>query len=160
MHARAMAAAPPPIPSKARDPLAAALLAAELSDPFPFEKLPTAVLRELFDGMSGLRISVPYATINLLERLIEDSRAEIRAGVARSLPWFADLYPERVERQLTPLASDDSRKVRNAVAEALADLIESSAAPWSLIARWERLPERARDVLKNARKSLPPPLGT
>jgi hypothetical protein len=159
MQARA-AALPPPIPAKARDPLAAALLAAELSEPFPFDKLPTASLRELFDGMSGLRISVPFATMNLLERLSEDLRAEVRAGVARSLPWFADLYPERAEKLLMPLANDAARKVRSSVAESLADLLESSTAPWSLIARWERLSERARDVLKTARKSLPPPLGT
>lgn len=158
MHASA--ALPPPIPARARDPLAAALLAAELCEPFAFASLSLPVLRELFDGMSGLRVSVPYATMNLLDKLREDQRAEVRAGVARSLPWFADLYGERVEKLLMALAVDASRKVRTAVSEALADLIESSTAPWTLIARWERLPERARDVLKTARKSLPPPYGT
>jgi hypothetical protein len=150
---------PPPIPVRARDPLASALLAAEMGEPFDFRALSTPSVRELFDAVSVLRVSVPYATLHLLEKLADDFRADVRAGVAKSLPWFADVYADRVERLLVPLASDESRKVRGSAVEALADLLESTHAPWTLIARWERLPERARDVLKAARKSLPPPLG-
>jgi len=160
MQLRGALPPPIPVPARLRDPLAVALLAAELAEPFPWHELSRSTLSELFDGMAGLRVCVPYATLELLGQLTVDPRADVRAGVARSLPWFADLYPERAEKMLLPLASDSSRRVRASVAESLADLIEASSAPWTLIARWDRQPERTREVLRSARKRLPPPLGT
>jgi hypothetical protein len=138
------------------DLLATALLAAELGEPFRYDQLSTSAIQELFESIGGLRASVPFATLGLLAHLALDERAEVRARVARALPFLADRYPERVERLLIPLACDVTRPVRAAAAQALAALIEASTAPRSLIERWERLPERARDVLSNAFKRLPP----
>ncbi len=140
------------------DVLAEALLAAELGQPFASE-LPPEALRELFSSMSELHVSVPYATLKLLSRLATDGRADVRAATARALGWFVDAYPDRVEELLLLLACDERRKVRAAAAESLADLIPRANDPWSLIETWNEHPDRAREVLKAARRSLPPPLG-
>ena len=36
---------------------------------------------------------------------------------------------------------------------------DGSSDPWELIETWNSHPDRAREVLKAARRSLPPPLG-
>jgi HEAT repeat protein len=141
------------------DDLADALLAAELGEPGDTGALGSAVLDELFDSMTDLHVSVPYATLRLLGRLASDGRADVRARAARALGWFVDAYPRRVEELLLPLACDSSRKVRTAAAEALADLIPVATDPWKLMEEWEAHPDRARAVLQVARRSLPPPLG-
>ena len=141
------------------DTLAAALLAAELGEPFDAQRLPVEALQELFSSLSELHVSVPYATLKLLSRLANDGRVDVRAQAARALGWFVDHYPERVEELLLLLACDSSRKVRAAAAESLADLIPRANDPWELIEHGNAHPDRAREVLKTARRSLPPPLG-
>jgi hypothetical protein len=91
--------------------------------------------------------------------LANDGRVDVRAETARALGWFVDAYPERVEEMLLVLACDTSRKVRAAAAESLADLIPRANDPWELIETWQNHPDRARQVLETARRSLPPPLG-
>jgi hypothetical protein len=147
-------AVPPKPPTGGSDPLSAALLAAELGEPFAYDRLTLAVVSELFDSMAELRISVPYATLNLLGHLAQDLRAEVREGVAQALAWLVDLYPDRVEQLLRKLALDGAREVRTAVAEPLADLLVSSPAPRDVVARWSRLPDLGRDVLAAARRAL------
>lgn len=142
-----------------RDVLAMALLAAELDEPFDTTRLPPDALRELFDCMAELRVSVPFATIKLLARLGADPRVEVRAQAARALGWLVERYPDRVEALLLVLSCDASRKVRAAAAESLADLIPVVDDPVQMIAEWEAHPDRARDTLQQARRSLPPPLG-
>jgi len=143
----------------AEDQLAAALLAAELGEPFDAQRLTLEALRELFSSLEDLHVSVPYATLKLLSRLANDGRVDVRAQTARALGWFVDAYPARVEELLLVLACDTSRKVRAAAAESLADLIPRANDPWELIESWNGHPDRAREVLKAARRSLPPPLG-
>jgi hypothetical protein len=145
--------------STSDDALAAALLAAELGEPFDTQRLPSSALRELYSSLSELHVSVPYATLKLLSRLANDGRVEVRAQTARALGWFVDAYADRVEELLLVLACDSSRKVRAAAAESLADLIPRANDPWELIEQWNSHPDRAREVLKAARRSLPPPLG-
>jgi hypothetical protein len=144
----------------ANDPLAAALCTAELGEPFDLDHASTELLRELFAAVPKLRVCVPFATLRLLARLAGDPRAEVRLGVARAMPWFAELYAERVEELLLPLACDSNSKVRAATVGALADLLELSADPWPIVERWQWHPDRARDVLARARALLPSPLGT
>jgi hypothetical protein len=141
------------------DVLAAALLAAELGEAYDTQRLPTEVLRELFTSMDELHVSVPYATLKLLSRLANDGRVDVRAHTARAIGWFVDAYPKRVDELLLLLACDTSRKVRAAAAESLADLIPRANDPWEIIEAWNTHPDRAREVLKAARRSLPPPLG-
>ncbi|HEY2743810.1 MAG TPA: HEAT repeat domain-containing protein [Polyangia bacterium] len=141
------------------DALAAALLAAELGEPHLASRLSSDVLRELFSSVPELHLSVPYATLKLLARLACDGRTEVRAQTARALGWFVDAYPDRIEELLLLLACDSSRKVRAAAAESLADLIPRANDPWELIEQWNTHPDRAREVLEVARRSLPPPLG-
>lgn len=145
--------------STMEDPLAAALLAAELGDGFDAQRLSSDALGELFSSMGELKISVPYATLRLLGRLASDGRVDVRAQTARAIGWFVDTHPERVEELLLLLACDYSRKVRAAAAESLADLIPRANDPWELIETWSGHPDRARQVLEAARRSLPPPLG-
>src|SRR5579859_1979258 len=114
MHASADASLP-----AQTDWLAQALLAAELGEPLDLANAPAALPFELFTAVPELRISVPWAALQLLSRYAGDERVEVRAGVARTLPWFADLYPGAVEAQLLPLARDSAPKVRAAVAQAL-----------------------------------------
>jgi hypothetical protein len=141
------------------DELCAALLAAELGEPGPTDSLRGPVLAELFSSVADLHVSIPYATMKLLARLCSDHRTEVRAQAARALGWFVDAYPQRVEELLLLLACDGSRKVRAAAAESLADLIPRANDPWELIEHWNEHPDRAREVLQAARRSLPPPLG-
>jgi hypothetical protein len=146
---------PPKPPSNGKpDPLAAALLAAELGESFAYDRLPMTSINELFASLSELRVSVPFATLNLLGHLASDLRADVRAAVAQGLPWFVDLYPDRTEQLLARLAVDGARKVRTAVSEALADLLEWSPTPADLVARWSTFPDRAREVLEAARRLL------
>ena len=145
--------------STSEDPLAAALLAAELGEAFDTQRLPSEALRELFSSMTELHVSIPYATLRLLARLANDGRVDVRTQTARALGWLVDAYPDRVEELLLLLACDSSRKVRAAAAESLADLIPRSNDPWEIIETWSEHPDRAREVLKAARRSLPPPLG-
>jgi hypothetical protein len=141
------------------DPLAAALLASELGDAYDTQRLPSEALRELYASMGELHVSVPYATLKLLSRLANDGRVDVRAETARALGRFVESHPERVEELLLLLACDSSRRVRAAAAEALANLIPSSNDPWEIIEHWQSHPDRARQVLETARRSLPPPLG-
>jgi hypothetical protein len=142
------------------DPLATALCAAELGEPFDLEHAPPSLTRELFQAVPKLRVCVPFATMRLLARLAADDRAEVRLGVTRALPWFAELYPSRVEELLLLLACDANAKVRAATVETLADLLELSDDAWPIVERWQWHPDRARDVLARARAMLPPPVGT
>lgn len=146
-----------PAPSGVAERLADALYAAELGEPCDLGD--PALVRELFRAMPQLRVTVPYAALRLVERLTGDLRAEVRLDAARALPWFTDLYPDRVERVLWALAGDSSRRVRAACAVALGDLLESVVDPWAVIRRWERQPKRAREVLGRARRRLRPPVG-
>jgi HEAT repeat protein len=146
--------------SSTEDALAAALLAAELGEPYDPKRLTDAALRELFTSIQELRVSVPYATLKLLARLASDSRPDVRVNTARSLGWFVDAYCQRVEELLLLLSCDSSRKVRAAASESLADLLPVANDPWQLIESWNQHPDRAREVLRAARRSLPPPLGT
>lgn len=141
------------------DVLAAALLAAELGEAFETQRLPTEALRELFSSMTELHVSVPFAALKLLSRLANDGRVDVRTETARAVGWFVDSYPRRVEELLLLLACDSSRKVRAAAAESLAHLIPRANDPWAIIETWNGHPDRAREVLKTARRSLPPPLG-
>jgi hypothetical protein len=141
------------------DVLAEAILAAELGEPCDPTRLSPEALRELFDAIGELRVAVPYATLRLLGRLGSDPRVEVRSRVARALGWFVEPYPEDVERLLLLLACDTSRKVRRAAAESLADLLPAVDNPWKLIESWDAHPDRAREALEAARRSLPPPLG-
>jgi HEAT repeats len=145
--------------SSTTDSLAAALLAAELGEPYDTPRMPNEALRELFTSMNELHVSVPCATVKLLSRLANDGRVEVRAHTARALGWLVDAYPQRVDELLLLLACDTSRKVRAAAAESLADLIPSANDPWEIIEAWNTHPDRARRVLEAARRSLPPPLG-
>jgi hypothetical protein len=144
----------------APDWLAAALCAAELGEPFDLDAAPPRLAQELFAAAPELRVSVPYAALRLLSRFATDARADVRAGVARALPWFAELYPSAVEQQLLLLACDSAHKVRDATAYALADLIETADDPEALVERWQGHPNRARDVLARARARLLSPLRT
>ncbi len=141
------------------DAVAEALLAAELGHTCDTESLSLEALSELFSAIGELRLSVPYATLKLLSRLSSDGRADVRAQTARALGWFVDQYPERIEELLLVLACDSRRRVRAASAESLADLIPCANDPWELIEEWSSHPDRARAVLRAARRSLPPPLG-
>ena len=145
--------------SPSADPLVAALVAAELGEGFDTQRLSSEALGELFSSVAALHVSVPYATLRLLSRLCHDERADVRAEAARALGWFVGSHPERVEELLLVLACDGSRRVRAAAAESLADLIPRSNDPWELIEHWSGHPDRARQVLAAARRSLPPPLG-
>lgn len=142
------------------DWLAAALCAAELGEPFDLGAAPRSLAFDLLAAIPELRVSVPYATLRLLSRFATDDRTDVRAGVARGLPWFAELYPERVEQELLLLACDSAHKVRVATAEGLADLIESSDDPESIVARFASNTDRTREVLQRARALLPPRLRT
>jgi hypothetical protein len=145
---------PPP------DLLTAALCAAELGEPFDFTRVAPDELREFFAAVPSLRVTVPFATLRLLSRLGNDERKEVRAATARALGAFVDWHPPRVEELLLPLACDPSGRVRHAAAETLARLISASADPWQVIETWQAHPDRARAALKEARRSLPHPLGT
>jgi hypothetical protein len=94
-----------------------------------------------------------------LSRLCNDARVEVRCATARALATFVECYPHRVEELLLLLACDSSRKVRHAAADTLAKLIPAVNDPWQLIETWQNHPDRAVDVLKDARRSLPHPLG-
>jgi hypothetical protein len=141
------------------DSLAESLIAAELGEPHETAQLDEGALRELFTSIGELHQSIPFAALKLFARLAADPRAEVRARTARALGWFVDLYAKWVEELLLLLACDSSRKVRNAAAESLADLIPAANDPWALIETWNAHPDRAREVLQAARRSLPPPLG-
>ncbi len=69
-----------------RDPIAEALVAAELCEAFDSASLPLAALREFFEAVPVLRESVPVATQRLLVRLRHDRRAEVRTAAARAMP--------------------------------------------------------------------------
>lgn len=151
-----------PLLARKKDPtdvLAGALLAAELGEPTDTARLSADVLRELFESIAELRVAVPYATIKLLSRLASDGRVEVRAQTARALGWFAEIYPDRVEELLLVLSCDASRKVRHAAAESLADLLPVVDDPLQMLEEWQAHPDRARETLQLARRSLPPPLG-
>lgn len=147
--------APPP-----PDLLTAALCAAELGEPFDFARVTPEQLREFFAAVPSLRVTVPFATLRLLSRLSHDDRVEVRIETARALGVFVDWHAPRVEEVLLPLACDPSRRVRHATAETLARLLTANADPWRVIETWQEYPDRAREVLKEARRSLPHPLGT
>jgi hypothetical protein len=139
--------------------LSAALCAAELGEPFDFARVPGDEFREFFAAVPSLRVSVPFATLRLLSRLCNDPRVDVRVATARALQAFVDCYPRRVEELLLLIGCDSSRKVRAAAAETMAKLLPTVEDPWQLIEAWQEHPDRARDVLKEARKQLPAPLG-
>jgi hypothetical protein len=101
------------------DLMAAALCAAELNEPFDLAQTPSVMFAELFLAVHRLRELVPYATVRLLTRLGNDPRDELRAGTARALGDFVDIYPARVEKLLLSLACDPSGPVRAAAAGTL-----------------------------------------
>jgi hypothetical protein len=140
-------------PIRGTDPLAAALYAAELGQPV---ELSPALVKQLFQAIPQLRVSVPYATLCVLWQLATDPKPAIRANVARALPWFAEVYADRAEALLLPLADDDARQVRLAAVDSLVDFLESTADRNALIARWQRYSGRTREVLERARQRLPP----
>jgi hypothetical protein len=132
-----------------RDPLSAALLAAELNEPFDLTQTPPVVFAELFASVKALRASVPFATFRLLSRLASDTRDLLREGAARALTGFTEIYPARVEETLLILACDSSRRVRTAAAETLARLLP--LVP-DIADRWRWHPDRAVAVLDRARR--------
>lgn len=136
------------------DPLASALVAAELEAPLDFARFPPSFLRELFQSAPQLSERVPYAAIRLLGRVASACGPEIRIEVARALRYFGGRYRETVEAVLVSLALDGQKKVRTAAAHALAHLLLTSHDPRAVVARWQRLPERARDALAQARALL------
>jgi hypothetical protein len=140
--------------------VSAALCAAELGESFDLARVPRAQVAEFFAAVPSLRRTVPFATLRLLARLGHDDRVDLRAATARALAAFVDWYPSAVEGLLLPLACDPRRQVRHASAETLAQLLLGHADPARLIEIWQAHPDRARDVLAQARRSLPPPLGT
>jgi hypothetical protein len=136
----------------APDPLVVALYAAEVGEPYDIGRAPSELWRGLFDAVPKLRRTVPFATFRLLGRLITDARWEVRAGVAQALPWFAEVYPDRIEELLLPLACDPSRRVRTAAAEALAVILRGCANAETIMSRWQtQHPDRAREVMERAR---------
>jgi hypothetical protein len=137
----------------ADDPLSCALVAAEIGEPFDLARAPS-LIDELLAAVPALRACVPYATVRLVARLARDERADVRARVARALPCFVDLYPQRVDELLLELACDPARRVRAATANALAEVLLTCRAPDALVERWESYPDRARDVLARARRAL------
>jgi hypothetical protein len=139
---------------ESRDFVAAALCAAELNEPFDLAHAPTIAFVELFFAVQHLRNVVPYATFRLLTRLSSDERDELRVGVARALGHFVNIYPEKMEDLLLPLACDPARRVRAAAVEALSLLLLDSPHPEEIVERWRWYPDRAVDVLERARKSL------
>ncbi|HEX4513317.1 MAG TPA: hypothetical protein VH054_07265 [Polyangiaceae bacterium] len=137
-----------------------ALCAAEFGEPFDLARLPAQALRNLFEAVPQLAVSVPFATERLLARLAADGRVEVRVEAAKNLASFVELYPERVEELLLLLSCDPNRRVRHAASETLAVLLPRTPDPWRLIETWENEhPDRAREALRNARRSLPPPFG-
>src|SRR4051794_385901 len=60
------------------DTVAAALLAAELNEPFDLVHAPPFAFAELFGNVRQLSALVPFATFRLLARLSCDDRDEIR----------------------------------------------------------------------------------
>jgi hypothetical protein len=142
------------------EPLIEALCAAELGEPCDLSRIPSDALHELFAQAPRLRRSVPFAAVRLLGRLATDGRADVRADVAHALAWFVEAYPDRIEELLLLLACDPSRKVRHAAAVTLAHLLPRVSNPGRMIATWENEhPDRARETMATARRSLPPPLG-
>ena len=141
--------------ARGEDRLASALCAAELGEPLDGDGDEASLAAELVSGIARLRATVPFATLCLLARLTPSRSVEVRAQVARALPWLADLYPERVEELLALLACDASRLVRAAVSTALAEVLLLVRDPRSLIERWEKTPPRAREALRSARRRLP-----
>ena len=147
-------ALPAPVPALTRpDALALALCAAELNEPFDLVHTPASALAELFGAVGQLRAIVPFATVRLLARLSSDERDEIRVGVARGLAAFVDVYPDRVEELLLPLACDPARRVRAAAADTLAKLLAAVPDVEAVIERWRWHPDRAVEVLEKARKA-------
>jgi hypothetical protein len=104
------------------DPLVAALYAAEVGAPLDPPDVPAHLVTELFAAIPRLRETVPYATVQLLGRLANDPRPEVRAGVARAATQLIPVYLEEVTRLLLALASDCARRVRFAAAEGLATI--------------------------------------
>jgi hypothetical protein len=132
------------------DLLCAALYAAEVGAPFDVLHAPEALLDEIFRMVPRLRATVAYAAARLLARLSTHPRGEVREGVARALPVFADLYLERVEELLLVLACDPQARVRAAAEDALervlARLAElSDLVP--LVERWRAHPDSGREPL-------------
>ncbi len=142
------------------DWLATALWAAELGEPLDLDQAPPSLFMDLVAALPELRTTVPYAALRLLERFVADRRDSVRVSVARALPWFIELYPQAVDRMLLTAACDPARRVRDAAARALADLLESTSTPTELIERWRWHSVRARQVLDEARALLPAPVGT
>jgi HEAT repeats len=137
-----------------------ALCAAEFGESFDLARLPPQTLKDLFAAVPQLAVSVPFAMVRLLARLATDARVDVRMEAAKNLAQFVEIYPERVEELLLLASCDPSRKVRAAAAETLAALLPRIPDPWRLIETWENEhPDRAREALRSARRSLPPPFG-
>ena len=137
-----------------------ALCAAEFGESFDLARLTPQSLRDLFAAVPQLAVSVPFATVRLLARLTTDGRVDVRVEAAKNLGSFVDIYPERVEELLLLLSCDPSRRVRHAAGETLALLLPRMPDPWRLIETWENEhPDRAREALRNARRTLAAPFG-
>jgi hypothetical protein len=131
-----------------------------MGEPYDLARMPIDALRELFSSTAQLRESVPYATLCLLGRLACDTRLEVRTQVALALADFVTTYPERVNELLRLLSCDSARRVRHAASLTLAVLLPRVHDPKRVIADWESArPDRAREAMAAARRSLPPPLG-
>jgi hypothetical protein len=115
------------VPTVARDPLAAALCAAELGE--PYHPVSLELLPDLLASLPKLQRTVPFAALRLLGRFARDRHAEVRAAVARALPLFSSRYPEQAEALLLRLASDEQHEVRAAAAAALATLWDEGIEP-------------------------------
>jgi hypothetical protein len=153
--ASGMRGSPAPIAfARGEDRLASALCAAELGEPWG-ESDDASLAAELAPAIARLRATVPFATLCLLGRLTLSRSPEVRAQVARVLPWLADLYPERVEQLLEPLACDGHRLVRAAVDGALAEILLLARDPRAIIERWEAKSAHPREALRRARRRLP-----
>jgi hypothetical protein len=149
-----------PSPKGPSEALIEALCAAELGEPYDLKRMPIDALRELFSSTAQLRESVPFATLALLARLACDTRLEVRTQVALALSDFVTIYPDRVDELLRLLSCDGARRVRHAATITLAVLLPRVPDPKRVIADWENArPDRAREAMAAARRSLPPPLG-
>ncbi len=98
--------------SRALEVLPEALFAAEMGEPYDFDRSALAYVDELFSAVPELRDKVPFATLRLLERLTDHALVSVRCQTANTLIHLESIYPEEVIRLLMKLAGDPARRVR------------------------------------------------
>jgi hypothetical protein len=117
--------------------LFAALCAAELDEPFDFRHAPSRLVCDLVTALPDLRRTVPFAALQLVARLSEHVRADVRAKMAALLPGFAELYREQVHLLLLPLSRDPDVTVQVAAAEVVQELLLGGADVDQLLTFWD-----------------------